>query len=141
MGFNPLKLLKGAAKVIGGAIGIDVEGALEALSDNPDPEVQAALQQYEVQMRELSLKELQTEIDAKVGLMTAEIKSEDAFVRRARPTGLYMSYLVIAGLVAATIAGVTIDVGEIIALTAPIMGYSGWYSYNRSQDKKNGNGR
>jgi hypothetical protein len=138
MGFNPLKLLKAAAKVVGGAVGIDVEGALDAISNDPSPEQQAALQAFEVQMRELALRELETEIDAKVALMTAEIVSEDAFVRRARPTGLYASYLVILGLVVATIAGAQIDVGEVLALTAPIMGYSGWYAYNRTQDKKNG---
>lgn len=137
MSFNPLKLLKGAAELVGGALGLDVKGALDAVLDNPTPEQEAKLLEFETRMRELALQELQTEIDAKVALMTAEIGSEDAFVRRARPTGLYISYLVIAGLVTAVIYGVQIDVGEILSLTGPIMGYSGWYAYNRSQDKKN----
>jgi hypothetical protein len=137
MGFNPIKLLKGAAKLVGGAVGIDVEGALDAIMDNPTPEQEAQLQQFEVQMKELALKELETEIDAKVELMVTEIKSEDAFVRRARPTGLYISYLVMTGLAAALVAGVDIDATAILTLVGPLMGYSSWYSHNRSSDKKN----
>jgi hypothetical protein len=109
MGFNPLKLLKAAGKVIGGAVGIDIEGAIEALENDPSPDSQAVLAELDVRLKELALEELQTEIDAKVELMVAEIKSEDAFVRRARPTGLYISYLVMTGLAAALVAGVDID--------------------------------
>lgn len=136
MRLNPLKLLKGAAKLIGSAVGIDVAGAIEALENDPSPQAQAALQQYELQMRELSLVELKTEIDAKVDLMKTEIKSEDAFVRRARPTGLYISYLVSMGLAGALIAGVEIDAAAVLTLIGPLMGFSGWYTYNRTQEKK-----
>jgi hypothetical protein len=137
MGFNPLKLLKAAGKVIGGAVGIDIEGAIEALENDPSPDSQAVLAELDVRLKELALEELQTEIDAKVELMVAEIKSEDAFVRRARPTGLYISYLVMTGLAAALVAGVDIDATAILTLVGPLMGYSSWYSHNRSSDKKN----
>ena len=138
MGINPLKLLKKAAEVLGGAVGIDIKGALDALDDSPDPQVQAALQQFEVQMKELALEELQTEIDAKVDLMKTEIQSQDAFVRRARPTGLYISYIVSVGLATALILGQEVDAAAVLTLIGPLMGFSGWYTYNRTQEKKSG---
>ena len=137
MGFNPLKLLKGAARLVGSAVGIDVEGAIRAFEDDPSPEAQAVLAQLDVQLRELALEELQTEINAKVDLMKTEIKSEDAYLRRARPTGLYISYLVSVGLAGALIAGVEMDAAAVLTLMGPLMGFSGWYTYNRTQDKKN----
>lgn len=141
MGFNPLKLLKGAAEIVGGALGIDVKGALDTILDNPTPEQRAQLQAFEIQLRELALEELQTEIDAKVGLMTAEIQSEDAYVRRARPTGLYVFYIAIilqtVATIIATFTSFAVPVEAFISITTPLAGYSGWYAWNRSQDKKN----
>ena len=136
---NPLKLLKGAAKIIGGALGIDVAGALEAFdSDDLSPELQVQLQQYELSLRQLARDELKDEIDAKVDLMKTEIESGDPFVRRARPTGLYISYLVSLGLAAALIFGVDLDPAAVLTLIGPLMGFSGWYTYNRTQEKKVG---
>jgi hypothetical protein len=142
MGINPLKLLEGAAKAVGGALGIDVEGALDAIKNDPSPEVQARLADFDVQMRELALQEMQTEIDAKVDLMVAEIQSEDAYVRRARPTGLYVFYaaIILQTLVTCTsvfFPGMNVPVEAFLSITTPLAGYSGWYAWNRSNDKKN----
>jgi hypothetical protein len=145
MAFKPLKLLQKAAEILGSAVGIDVGAALKKIIDNPTPEQEAALQQYDLQMRELALKELETEVDAKVGLMVAEIKSEDAFVRRARPFGLYIFYAVtlVQVLVVSLVILMEMEI-DYLGLTAafgsivgPLAGYSGWYTYNRTQDKKN----
>ena len=136
---NPLKLLKGAAKIIGGALGIDVAGALEAFdSDDLSPELQVQLQQYELSLRQLARDELKDEIDAKVDLMKTEIESGDKFVRRARPTGLYISYLVSLGLAAALIFQVDIDPTAVLVLIGPLMGFSSFYTYSRTQEKKVG---
>ena len=138
MALNPLKLLKGGAKILGDLVGIDIAGALEELSNDPSPKAQAALQQFDLRMRELSIQELQDEMDAKVDLMKTEIKSEDAWVRRARPTGLYISYLVSLGLAGALIAGIDIDAAAVLTLLGPLMGFSSFYTHQRTQEKKAG---
>jgi hypothetical protein len=138
MGFNPLNLLKGAAKAIGEIAGVDLSSILGMKEEDLSPEQRALLASHEVALRELAFKELETEINAKVDLMKTEIKSEDPYVRRARPTGLYISYICSLALVGAVVAGVDVDPTAILTLLGPLMGFSGWYSYNRSQDKKNG---
>ena len=148
MGFKPLQLLKKAAEVVGTAVGIDVVGALDKIINNPTPEQEAALQTFDLRIRELALEELETEIDAKVDLMIAEIQSEDAYVRRARPTGLYMFYVTTAVQVVVVslviLMEMEIDYLGLAAafgsITGPLAGYSSWYAYNRTQDKKNGAG-
>ena len=146
MAFKPLKLLQKAAEILGTAVGIDIGAALKKIIDNPTPEQAAALQQYDLQMREFALEELKTEIDAKVDLMKTEIKSEDAYVRRARPTGLYMFYVVtgIQVLVVSIVVLFEVQVNYLAlsaafgSITGPLVGYSGWYTYKRSEDKKIG---
>ena len=138
MGFNPLNLLKGAARALGDAFGVDVGAILGLDEKDLTPEQRAALANHEVALRELAFRELETEITAKVDLMKTEIKSEDAYVRRARPTGLYISYVCSLGLVTAVVLGVDIDPGAILTLLGPLMGFSGWYTYNRTKEKVNG---
>jgi hypothetical protein len=146
MGINPLKLLKTAASVVGSAVGLDIEAAIDTLQAENDPATQAMLADLDVRLRELSVEELKTEINAKVDLMKTEIQSEDAYVRRARPTGLYIFYgvtlvqIVVVSLVILLekqidYLGLTAAFGSI---TGPLAGYSAWYTHNRSQDKKNG---
>jgi hypothetical protein len=60
------------------------------------------------------------------------------YVKRARPTGLYIFYLVTVVLVVAIVFKVEVSVPDVLALTGPLAGYGSWYAFNRSQDKKNG---
>ena len=140
MAFDPLKLLKGALKIAADVTGLDTIGDIIGIFDagNMTPEQQTALANHEIQLKELALRELETEIAAKVDLMKTEILSEDAYVRRARPTGLYISYIVSAGLAAALVFGVEVDAAAILTLIGPLMGFSGWYTYNRTKEKMNG---
>lgn len=141
MAFDPLKLLKGALKIAADVTGLDTVTDIIGLfdGDNLTPEQQNALANHEIRLKELALQELETEISAKIDLMKTEIKSEDAYVRRARPTGLYISYIVSVGLAAALIVGQDVDAAAVLTLIGPLMGFSGWYTYNRTKEKMNGN--
>lgn len=147
MGFNPLKLLGAAAKTIGRVFGVDLGAIEEALSSgNLTPEQRAALMEHEVELKRLAMEEMRTEIEAKVDLMKAEIASEDPYVKRARPTGLYVFYGVtivqVAVVSAVILFGIKVDYLALSAafgsITGPLAGYSGWYAWNRSKDKENG---
>lgn len=138
-----VSLLPGVLDTLGGITGLDVlKKAADALKGVPPEkrlELELAIMQHERELRSLALAEMQTEIQAKVDLMKAELAQEDKYVSRARPTGLYISYLVSLGLAAAVIAGVRIDTAAILTLLGPLMGFSGWYAYNRTREKLNGN--
>ncbi len=135
---NPLKLLGGAAKILGSVFGVDLSAIEKALEkDDLSPQQRVMLQDHTIRLKELALEEVQTEVNAKLELMKAELEQEDKFVKRARPTGLYVSYLVSLGLAVALIAGADIDPAAVLTILGPVMGFSGWYTYQRSQEKLN----
>ena len=61
---------------------------------------------------------------------------EDKYVSRARPTGVYVSYLVALGFSGALIAGVQIDPTAILTLIGPLIGGSAFYTHKRTQEKR-----
>ena len=131
------KLLGGLAKeipVVGGLVSDLLMKTDEELAKLP-PEQRV---NFELQLKQLSLQEFQTEINAKVDLMKAELAQEDKYVKRARPTGLYIFYVAALTVTVALVAGVSMDTGAILTILGPLGGYGGWYSFNRSQDKRNG---
>lgn len=101
-----------------------------ALTPQEQAAVSAALAEHEKNM----LTAFQTDADvAKV-----ELASSDKYTSRARPTGLYVAYLVTLALVAATVLGKHFDTGAITELILPCWGYGGYYAYSRTQEKKAG---
>lgn len=71
--------VKDAANIIIGAI-------------KKDPTLEKELARIELEHKKLAIKEAEGVRD----LFKAEIKSEDSYIRRARPTFLYMGYILIA---------------------------------------------
>ncbi len=61
---------------------------------------------------------------------------EDRYVSRARPTGVYVAYLVCSGFALALILGVKIDPTAMLILIGPLIGGSAFYSHNRTKEKR-----
>lgn len=140
MGIPILKALPGLFKAIGKITGIDIidKAADALLGHNLSPEQELALQQavmeHELAVRQINIEELKT-VMAESQLM---IQSDDKYVKRARPTGLYIAYLCSIGLTIALIAGVKVDSAAILTLMAPLYGASGYYMHLRTKEKMNG---
>ena len=136
-----------ALKVVGNFTGIStVKDAAEIVIDaiRKDPDLEKELAKIELEHRKLAIKEA----EGVRSLFKAEIKSEDSYIRRARPTFLYMGYILIA-----------IDLGILSLANAISAGFGGpaipfavlprefyalfgtaftGYSIVRTIDKKNG---
>jgi hypothetical protein len=125
------KIIKAAA----GILGVDsVKDVVDAISNNKlTPEqrvaIEAAAQEHEKEMSELALSE--------TNLM---IQSEDKYVKRARPTGLYVAYACSITMTVALITGTHIDAAAILTLMGPLYGAQGYYMHLRTKEKMNGNG-
>lgn len=125
-------VLKTVARVLGGN---DVlKQAAETLENVAIPpeklvEMQLALQAHEEKMMALANQE-----------SLAMIASEDKYVARARPTGLYLFYGCSVALIIAHIAGVKIDPTFVWSVLAPLGGTGGLYIWKRTTEKMNGNG-
>ncbi len=88
------KSLSFVAKKVGlGSAADAVRSAIDIVSNaiGNDPELQKELREFEL----AELKTLAEESDGIRGLWKEEIKSGSAFVRNARPWGLYMGYTLI----------------------------------------------
>jgi len=135
-----LDLLPGALKGIGKLLGIGgkVQEVADAISGAP-PEVRAqmaaALQEHERAMRQLDIDELKTFMSESL----AEIQSPDRYVSRARPTGLYIFYIVSAAIAVGMLFGVKIDPTAVLTILGPLAGVGGTYVYMRTKEKL-GNG-
>ena len=84
-----------ALKAVGKFTGIGtVKDAAEIIINaiKKDPDLEKKLAEIELEHKRLNIKEAEGVRD----LFKAEIKSEDSYVRRARPTFLYMGYILIA---------------------------------------------
>lgn len=134
---NLLGLLPDALKVLGKALGIgvltDAGNAIASASLNPDQQIamQKALQDHETQLAQINLDAFKTAMSESL----AEIQSGDKFVSRARPTGLYIYYVVCLAIIGALIAGIKLDATAILTIVAPLAGTGGFYIYNRTQEK------
>src|SRR3990172_2637795 len=136
------KILPGVLKAVGRILGIDVvKQAGEALGQatlSPQEEgaIQTALLEHEVTMRQLSIDEMKTAMAESLAM----IASPDKWVSRARPTGLYIFYLITAAIAIGMLAGVKIDPAAVLTILSPLGGVGGLYVYKRTQEKVNGNG-
>jgi hypothetical protein len=100
-------------KVVGKVTGVSsVAEAAQTVWDavTGDPEAEKAMQQFELE----KMKELMKESESIRALWAEEIKSGDAFVRRARPWGLYLGYTLLF-----------IDLGLLSIINAVSQAFSG----------------
>ena len=147
MAFNPLSIFTGAAKAAAGFVG-SITGLIDEVSTTDEEKrvlINSAAKiaaDFELKMEGLSNNALQ----AIVSLELAATKSEDKYVRRARPTGLYIAYAVTgilaltqtALLIIAVIQGtepIWLDTGAIATLLIPLYGNAMWYTHNRTKEK------
>lgn len=135
-----IDILSGAIKVVGKIIpglGDKAKDVAEAIAGAP-PELRAAMQaelhEHEKAMKALSVEELKTVL-SETQLM---VQSDDKYIARARPTGLYIAYLCSVALAAALIFGVKLDAAAILTLMGPLYGAQGYYMHLRTKEKMNG---
>lgn len=85
--------IKAAAGLLGGDIATKAFEVMEAITGaaKTDPAMQKLLQDHEVQMTRLALQDAE---GARLLIREAQ-KSEDPFVRRVRPTFLYLFYAIV----------------------------------------------
>lgn len=130
-------ILKVAGKVLG--IGDKVKEVADAIEGAP-PEVRAKiaadLQQHEQALKALSIEEMRVAMSESIAM----VQSSDKYVSRARPTGLYIFYLVSAAIAVGMLFGVRIDSTAVLTILGPLAGVGGTYVYNRTREKLNGNG-
>lgn len=131
-------VLRTAAKVAGVDIGGD-GGVLEKAASILDrvketPEMRAELLKHEEEMKRLATEEMHVANEEALAM----IASQDRFVSRARPTGLYLFYGCSVALVLAHIAGVKIDPGVVTTILLPLGGTGGLYIWKRTAEKMNG---
>ena len=140
MAFPLLKVLPKVLQTIGKIIGVDIfSQAGEVLSNiqvtpEQEQELQKALMEHEKALRQFDLEEVKTAMTESLAM----IQSEDKFVSRARPTGLYIAYACTAALTIALIFQVKIDPVAVLTLMGPLFGAQGLYIYNRTKEKMNG---
>jgi Holin of 3TMs, for gene-transfer release len=131
-----LKIVKAAA----GILGVDsVKDIFDAVQNNKlTPEQRVALEQavleHEQEMERLNIEAMKVAMQESLAM----VSSEDKFTKRARPFGLYSFYVASLALVAAQIAGATVDPAAILTILAPLAGVGGTYVYKRTQEKMNG---
>lgn len=133
MGFPIINIASKIIKAAAGVLGVDsVKDVVDAIQGNKlTPEqrlaIESAADEHEKEMTELALSE--------TNLM---IQSEDKYVSRARPTGLYVAYVSSIAMVIALISGTHIDAAAILTLMGPLYGAQGYYMHLRTKEKMNG---
>ena len=146
MAFPLLGLLPGILRALAKAVKLPILGeAADALSNTTlTPEqtaaAQEALQRHQEAMKALSVDELKAVVQAAMAENVAMVQSEDKFVKRARPFGLYAFYGITAAVALAQVFGQHIDAVAIMATLGPLGGAAGTYIYRRSSEKLGGNG-
>ena len=83
------KVLSIAKSAVGGAIGQKIGDVVDAIGTNP--EVRKAMLNQEVEMKKIIMEDF----EGARQLIREESRSEDPFVRRARPAFLWLFYIVI----------------------------------------------
>jgi len=131
------KGLGGVLEAVGSITGIDsIGGAVDALrGDKLSPEQQMELRKALMDQERALIEAAAKEVEVRSEIIGTEAASDDPYVRRARPTFLYIMYVVIAfNFVARPVFGaepVPIP-GDLYALFGA--GYLG-YAFLRSRDK------
>jgi len=143
---NILNLIPGILKTIGNITGIkifgDASNALIGAQLSPEQQAQleTALQAHEAEMAQINLDSFKTAMSEAL----AEVQSTDKYVSRARPTGLYIFYLVSGAIAVGMLFGVKLDPTAVLTILGPWAGVGGTYVYQRTQEKvaalRNGNG-
>lgn len=90
-----MSFFKDALEAVGNLTGIGtVKDAADIVINaiKKDPDLETKLKELELEYKKLAIKEA----DGVRGLFKAEIASEDPYIRRARPTFLYVGYILIA---------------------------------------------
>jgi len=142
MGFPIISIASKVIKAAAGVLGIDsVKDVVDAIQNNKlTPEqriaIETATQEHQKEMRALDIEELK-QVMSETSLM---IQSDDKFVKRARPTGLYVAYACSIAMTIALISGTHVDATAILTLMAPLYGAQSLYIYKRTQEKMNGGG-
>lgn len=152
-------VISGFGKIIGGNKGKKMEEAgqiadelseqyqLEKLPPEQQAALKAATMEYEQKLKEIALEEYRLEIqnlrDMR-DLVKTSLRSEDPYVRRARPTFLWLVYIImgmnfiifpIIGIIFPTIARPSVDLSGLLKYF--IWAYLG-YGGLRSIDKNGG---
>lgn len=133
MGLPIINIASKIIKAAAGVLGIDsVKDVVDAIQGNKlTPEQRLAIEnatnEHEKEMTDLALSE--------TNLM---LQSQDKYVSRARPTGLYVAYACSVGMVVALITGTHIDAAAILTLMGPLYGAQGYYMHLRTKEKMNG---
>jgi CRISPR/Cas system-associated protein Csm6 len=126
---DALKLLAGKFGPSGGEVLRDAATMLTARES--DPEMQRAL-------AELDLEKLKVDAGIVESAETTDrvmIASEDKYVSRARPTGLYIYYLVTLAITGGLLWGKQIDPTAILTLVGPLTGTAAFYIHKRTMEK------
>jgi hypothetical protein len=129
-------LLKTIGKITGITKVTEAGDALGATQLPPEKqaELEMALAAHAVELAKVSAGELATIVSES----NAATASEDAFVRRARPAGLYVAYAITTALAVAMIAKIPLDTGAIATLILPLFGNAMWYTHSRTSEKLQG---
>ena len=135
---NLLALLPRVLKTVAKIAGVDVDPIINAITgDNLPPEkrveLETAIMNHELEIKKLDVAALTTLVDeAKAATM-----SEDKFVRRARPFGLYVAYLFTL-MMAVGILFHIVEEGMwtlISGMMVPLYGNAVYYTHNRTKEK------
>src|SRR6267142_1360785 len=117
--FNLLPtILKTVGKITGIGVLNDASDALSKAQLTPEQQtqLQTALLEHEAAMKQLSIDEMKTALSESIAM----ISSSDKYVARARPTGLYIFYLVSGGIATAMMFGVKIDPTAVLTILGPL---------------------
>lgn len=137
-----LALLPAALKTIAKITGLDIVGkagdvlASTQLSPEKQAELQQAMLAHEAQMKALGIEEMKAAMSESMVMLG----SDDKYVKRARPTGLYIFYAITAAIAVGMLLGVEIDPTAVLTILAPLAGVGGTYVYRRTTEKLGGNG-
>lgn len=132
------KLLKTAGSILGvNSVG-DIVDALEGNKMTPEQKValDAAAKQFEIENRQIDTEQMKQFVSEAI----AEIQSTDKFVSRARPTGLYLAYLLSGLVIGGMLFHIPVDRALVAEIMVPMYGAGGYYMYLRTKEKMNGNG-
>jgi len=129
-------ILKTAARITGLSVLKDAGEALATAQLTPEQQaqLQEATQRHEAAMKQLSIDELRTVMSESLTML----QSEDRYVKRARPTGLYAFYAVCTAACVAIVLGVEVDATALLTVLAPLGGVTGTYVWARTKERLNG---
>lgn len=135
---NLLSLLPKVLQTVARIAGIDVTPIVSAISGLPPEkklELETAIMNHELEMQKLDVAALSQLVDEAKAATT----SEDKFVRRARPMGLYVAYLITAIIAIGVLLNlVKQETWPLIAeIILPLYGNAAYYSHNRTKEKIN----